>query len=306
MRKGAAATGNTCLPVPFCMHGGLQKNKKVFSESKVCDMIGMHSRYAERVYMDNLQKIVLLIDADNTQLSKLEAVIREISTHGRIVVKRAYGNWKKEALKNWENELKRLAIKAEQQFDYVSGKNATDMALVIDTLDLLHTDIYDAFVIVASDSDYTPLSIRLHESGVFVIGVGEKKTPAAFRNACDEFVFLENLDKDTEVKAPAQGSAKSGKKKGKNKSSSEGGDPMDGFNEIHNLLKIASDKYQDDDGYVNVSSAGTFIKRAKPDFDSRTYGFSKLPQLIEAFPEKYEIKKYSGKGTVTIIAYKCL
>ncbi len=86
----------------------------------------------------------------------------------------------------------------------------------------------------------------------------------------------------------------------------ENEDSMDGFDEIHNLLKIASDKYQDDDGYVNVSSAGTFIKRAKPDFDSRTYGFLKLPQLLEAFPDKYEIKRYPGKGTVTIIGYKCL
>lgn len=106
--------------------------------------------------MENLQRIALLIDADNTQLAKLEDVIQEISTHGRIVVKRAYGNWRKDTLKNWENELKRLAIKAEQQFDYVSGKNTTDMALVIDTMNLLHKGIYDAFVIVASDSDYTP------------------------------------------------------------------------------------------------------------------------------------------------------
>ncbi len=113
--------------------------------------------------MKNLESIVMLIDADNTQLSKLEAVIQEISAKGRIVVKRAYGNWRKETLKNWEEELKRLAIKAEQQFDYVSGKNATDMALVIDTLDLLHRGLYDAFVIVASDSDYTPLAIKLHE-----------------------------------------------------------------------------------------------------------------------------------------------
>ena len=116
--------------------------------------------------MKNLERIVMVIDADNTQLSKLEAVIQEVSAKGRIVVKRAYGNWRKENLKNWEEELKRLAIKAEQQFDYVSGKNATDMALVIDTLDLLHNELYDAFVIVASDSDYTPLAIRLHESGV--------------------------------------------------------------------------------------------------------------------------------------------
>ena len=105
--------------------------------------------------MNSLQKIAMVIDADNTQISKLEAVIREISKHGRIVVKRAYGNWKKDTLKNWEGEIKRLAIKAEQQFDYVSGKNATDMALVIDTIELLYANIYDAFVIVSSDSDYT-------------------------------------------------------------------------------------------------------------------------------------------------------
>ena len=148
--------------------------------------------------MKNLESIAMLIDADNTQLSRLEAVIQEISAKGRIVVKRAYGNWRKETLKNWEEELKRLAIKAEQQFDYVSGKNATDMALVIDTLDLLHRGLYDAFVIVASDSDYTPLAIKLHESGVYVMGVGEKNTPVAFRNACDEFVFLENLNKSTD------------------------------------------------------------------------------------------------------------
>ena len=121
--------------------------------------------------MENLKNMVLLIDADNTQLAKLESVIKEVSVHGRIVVKRAYGNWKKENLKNWESELKRLAIKAEQQFDYVTGKNATDMALVIDAINLLHKSIYDAFVIVASDSDYTPLSINLHESGVYVMGV---------------------------------------------------------------------------------------------------------------------------------------
>ena len=143
--------------------------------------------------MENLQKIAMLIDADNTQLAKLEAVIQEVNTLGRIVVKRAYGNWKKDALKRWESEIKRLAIKPEQQFDYVSGKNATDMALVIDTIELLHREIYDAFVIVASDSDYTPLAIHLREQGVHVVGVGEKKTPEAFRKSCDEFIYLENL-----------------------------------------------------------------------------------------------------------------
>ena len=148
--------------------------------------------------MQELQKIAVVIDADNTQISKLEDVFHEISTRGRIVVKRAYGNWHKPTLKNWGEIIKRLAIKAEQQFDYVSGKNATDMALVIDTIELLYTNLYDAFVIVSSDSDYTPLAIKLREAGVYVMGVGEKKTPVAFRNACDEFLFLENCSSSVE------------------------------------------------------------------------------------------------------------
>ena len=247
--------------------------------------------------MENLQRIVMLIDADNTQIGKLEDVIGEISTHGRIVVKRAYGNWRKDILKNWEKELKRLAIKPEQQFDYVNGKNATDMALVIDTMNLLHKGIYDGFVIVASDSDYTPLAINLHESGVYVIGVGEKKTPEAFRNSCDEFIFLENLGRTNELKLPIP------KEDDEEEEYYETGEDDD-IEKIHNLLKIAWDKYQDDEGYVNVSSAGQFIKRVRPDFDVRTFGFIKLPKLLEAFPDRYEITKYQGKGTVMIIAYR--
>lgn len=253
--------------------------------------------------MANLQKIAVLIDADNTQLGKIEAVMREISTYGRIVVKRAYGNWKKDVLKNWEDELKRLAIKAEQQFDYVFGKNATDMAMVIGAVDLLHTGIYDAFVLVASDSDYTPLAIRLHESGVYVIGVGEKKTPEAFRNACDNFIFLENIF-NTESKAKSVATEESSGASAIEEKHEQ--NAITNIDEIHNLLEIAFEKYQNADGFVNVSSAGTFLKRTKPDFDSRTYGYSKLPDLLAAYPKKYEIKRYPGKGTVTIVAYKCL
>ena len=257
--------------------------------------------------MEDLQSIVLLIDADNTQLSKLEDIIREISTHGRIVVKRAYGNWKKDVLKNWEEEIKRLAIKAEQQFDYVSGKNATDMALVIDTISLLHRGIYDAFVIVASDSDYTPLAIHLHESGVHVIGVGEKKTPISFRNSCDEFIFLENLGVEKKSRSTASlGPRRKNKDTAENNVdvSTEQDEPEESINWVHDLLREASDRYQDDDGYVNVSSAGQFIKRVKPDFDVRSFGFLKLPKLIEAFPDRYEMIKYPGKGKVKIVAYR--
>ena len=143
--------------------------------------------------MNDSDKIAILIDADNTQLQKLDAIMTEISTRGRIVVKRAYGNWKKRNLNKWENELKRLGIKAEQQFDYVSGKNATDMALVIDAMDLLSSNAFDSFVIVSSDSDFTPLAIRLHESGANIVGIGVQTTPESFRNACDDFLFLEKV-----------------------------------------------------------------------------------------------------------------
>ena len=256
----------------------------------------------------SLKNIVMLIDADNTKPGKLEAIIREISANGRIVVKRAYGNWKKDNLKNWEDEIKRLAINAIQQFDYVQGKNATDMALVIDAMDLLYRDMYDAFVIVASDSDYTPLAIKLHESGVYVMGVGEQKTPEAFRNACDEFIYLENLEIEPEKKAP-EAAEPVAETTGHTERSSQGSGKVGGsreLREIHSLLRIAYDKYQDEDGMAKVSAAGSFIKRAKPDFDSRTYGYVKLTQLIEAFPRKYKLVKEQGRGSSSIMSYRCL
>lgn len=251
--------------------------------------------------MDGLEKMVILIDADNTQLSKLEAVIREISARGRIVVKRAYGNWQKDSLKNWEQELKRLAIRPEQQFDYVKGKNATDIALVIDAVNLLHREIYDAFAIVASDSDYTPLVINLHESGVYVMGVGEQKTPESFRNSCDEFIFLENLDvqEDEGDEEGEEGTTVPFTKRAHSKKA------LTDMAEVHKLIKMAYDKYQGDDGYAHIGSAGSFIKRAKPDFDSRTFGYVKLTQLLQAFPDKYDVQQRQYEKSSNVV-YRCL
>lgn len=271
--------------------------------------------------MENLKKIAVLIDADNTQLSKLVVMLREISTYGRIVVKRAYGNWKKDSLKNWENELKRLAIKAEQKFDYVTGKNATDIALVIDAVDLLHNGIYDTFAIIASDSDYTPIAIKLRESAVNVIGVGVKHTPESFKNACDEFIYLENLSVDSEsensvnaententksklttkMTAAANDTNSTIKKCAAKKSDTK--PEIKGIKKVHELLKMAFGKYQNDDGYANIGAAGEFIKRTKPDFDSRTFGFPKLTDLVMAYPEKYETKTSHKGGKAT--KYKC-
>lgn len=307
--------------------------------------------------MQELQKIAVVIDADNTQISKLEDVFHEISTRGRIVVKRAYGNWHKPTLKNWGEIIKRLAIKAEQQFDYVSGKNATDMALVIDTIELLYTNLYDAFVIVSSDSDYTPLAIKLREAGVYVMGVGEQKTPVAFRNACDEFLFLENCSSSVEgndahdvvnsFQSNAQDAASSSQSDAQDAVSSpqkekaevsispnnekeestkqlkedvqktdstpiassapaeENSEKKNDLNEIHALLEKAYDTFQDEDGWVNVAKVGLFLRRAKPDFDSRTYGFQKLSLFLKNFPEKYDVKIVGEKPNI-IAVYRCV
>lgn len=307
--------------------------------------------------MQELQKIAVVIDTDNTQISKLEDVFHEISTRGRIVVKRAYGNWHKPTLKNWGEIIKRLAIKAEQQFDYVSGKNATDMALVIDTIELLYTNLYDAFVIVSSDSDYTPLAIKLREAGVYVMGVGEKKTPVAFRNACDEFLFLENCSSSVEgndahdvvssFQSDAQDAASSSQSDAQDAVSSpqkekaevsispnnekeestkqlkedvqktdstpiassapaeENSEKKNDLNEIHALLEKAYDTFQDEDGWVNVAKVGLFLRRAKPDFDSRTYGFQKLSLFLKNFPEKYDVKIVGEKPNI-IAVYRCV
>ena len=144
--------------------------------------------------MEKFQKLALLIDAENIALDNLESVIRKISAYGRIVIQRAYGDWSKESLKNWKDSLNRFGIKAQQQFNYTPQKNSTDMALTIDALDLLYQSSYDALAIVSSDCDFTPVSLYVREHGIYVIGIGEKKTPEAFKKSCNEFILLKTAD----------------------------------------------------------------------------------------------------------------
>lgn len=242
-----------------------------------------------------------MIDADNAQYSKLNGIISEISAYGRIVVKRAYGDWSNEILKNWKTVLNELAIQPIQQFSYTTGKNSTDTSLIIDTMDLLYSDKFDAFVIVSSDSDFTKLASRLRESEMFVIGVGEKKTPVSFRNACDNFIFVENIGAQLVNETEAVKPKATSKRKAKTPELTEVDNDI---LELKKLLTTAWDLYKDDDGWANVASTGTYIKRLKPDFDPRTYNATKLPEIIENLHTDFEMKKYPGKGTVNIIAYK--
>ena len=258
--------------------------------------------------MEDFEKMVVLIDADNTQLSKIEEVLHEVSAYGRIVVKKAYGNFTKPNLKKWENKIKSLAIKAIQQYDYVSGKNTTDIAIVIDAMDLLHTGMYDATVLVSSDSDFTPLAVRLRESGMYVIGVGEKKTPEAFRNACDNFIYLEYLGAETPP-APKAAADKENKKNSTSATATvapakKGGSDAN-INEVHALLRIAYERFEEDDeGFVNISNAGVYIKRVKPEFSPKAYGYPKLSMLIQDYPNLYDLKQ-SKDGKISNYYYRC-
>ena len=247
----------------------------------------------------NLSGIAVLIDADNAQLTKLKAILDEISKYGRIIVKKAFGDWKSPVLKKWEDEIKQLSIKPEQQFAYTKGKNASDIALVIDAMDLLYTKIYDAFVIVCSDADYTPLAIRLRETGAYIFGVGEEKTPAAFRNSCDSFILTKHL---IDGKEKAEIDVNNGEVADEPNHVHESSAICD-ISEIHKLLRTASKTYQDDDGWVNAATAGNYLKRARPDFDLKAYGFEKLFELFREYPSIYDTKKQKvGKGIV--LAYK--
>ena len=248
------------------------------------------------------KKIAILVDADNTQLKKLKVILEELNAHGHVITKRAYGDWSSDYLKNWKNPLNELAIQPVQQFAYTTGKNATDASMIIDAMDLLYSKKYDAFAVVSSDSDFTRLASRIREEQLFVFGVGEQKTPLSFRNACDDFIFIENLNNNEDL-LKKDGSSK---KIPKGKLDVVSDDILKNIEELNPYLTKAWEQYQDDEGWVNIAAVGNFLKRVKPDFDPRSYGYQKVPQIVERLNNYFEMKKFAGKGTVSIIAYRPL
>lgn len=237
--------------------------------------------------LDEEKKIAVLIDGDNATYSKLKPILDELSTHGHVVTKRAYGDWSNDHLKNWKNVLNENAVQPIQQFSYTTGKNSTDISLIIDAMDLIYTGKYDAFALVSSDSDFTKLATRIRESQILVFGFGEKKTPISFRNACDSFIFIENLGIRTEKK------------------NVEVDDKKSDVKEIIEALNRAWEQLKDEDGWANAAPAGNILKRLKPDFDPRTYGASKIPDLIEKL-SKYFLLNRIKENNGTIIKFKKL
>ena len=220
--------------------------------------------------MDEQLRIALLIDADNAPAAKIDVVLEELARHGIANVRRAYGNWKSPTLQKWEQALHPNAIQPMQQFALSTGKNASDMAMVVDAMDLLHAGRFDAFAIVSSDADFTPLVMRLRAQNMRVFGFGEKKSPEPFVKACSTFLFLEKLDSpdaDPAKPTPPQ----------KPKTSAE----LRGDAYLMRLFRGAVGAVKGEDGWAFLGAVGTQI-RNQASFDERNYGYSNLSSLIEA------------------------
>lgn len=249
--------------------------------------------------MDHKPRVALLIDADNSPASKIDLILNELSTFGETNIRRAYGNWKKSELKGWEEALHEHAIRPMQQFDYSKGKNASDMAMVIDALELLYTDRPDAFGIVSSDADFTPLVMHLRAKGAAVYGFGAQKTPAPFVNACSRFLFLDKL-RPLAMGDAAGGGAGDTRDDGEAVSAA----PLRATPaqlkqdaKLVMLLRNAVQAAADDEGWARVGAVGTQIAN-QASFDHRNYGYATLTKLLVA-TQLFEIAD-EGKSTVAV------
>jgi uncharacterized LabA/DUF88 family protein len=221
--------------------------------------------------MDQAQSIALLIDCDNASASAIEGVLNELATYGVINVRRAYGNWKNPHLKHWEAQLHPYAIMPIQQFAFTQGKNATDAAMIIDAMDLLYTRKLDAFALLTSDSDFTPLAMRILTSGLKVYGFGEKKTPLPFVNACSRFIFTENLE---EAAKEDQKTAEPRRELKKNRTELRRDEAL------VNLLRTAAEQTAEDDGWSNFGRLAQYISN-NTSFSPINFGYKKWSDLIK-------------------------
>ncbi len=262
--------------------------------------------------LERQPRIALLIDADNSPASKIDVILAELAKVGVTNIRRAYGNWKKEALKGWEAVLHEYAIRPIQQFDYSKGKNATDMQMVIEAMELLYTDAPDAYGIVSSDSDFTPMVMHLKAKGAQVLGFGNKRTPMPFVNACSTFLYLENLGEPSPMTAPAASAAapkpaRKGRRGAKTAAPEASGaaaaavvdiltEPVEAVvgsgqrldsaalkqdARLVTLLRNAVESAAADDGWSALGAVAQRIGN-QASFDSRNYGYRKLIDLIDA------------------------
>lgn len=222
--------------------------------------------------------IAMLIDGDNAQPSLIKEMLAEVSKYGRTTVRRIYGDWTTPNMNSWKGTLQENAIQPMQQFRNTVGKNATDSAMIIDAMDILQSGAVDGFCLVSSDSDYTRLATRIREKGNFVMGIGQQKTPKSFTNACDLFVFAENIVSQIEKVGPT---------------SKVQTDPTakSQIPKALPLLKKAFKLCVQDDGWARLGPIGTALRDLDPSFDHRTYGSASLKALIAKFPDSFEARE---------------
>ena len=227
--------------------------------------------------MSDRKRIALLIDCDNVSHKSIEGVLDELAKYGMVNVRHAHGDWNSPSLSGWIGRLHPHAIRPMQQFAYTKGKNATDSAMIIDAMDLLYSNSVDAFALMTSDSDFTPLVLRILESGLPVYGFGEKKTPKPFVDACSPFIYTENLVSEVNEKA---GDRHKADKKDRNKLRAD--------TELVKLLRTAVEQTSGDDGWAHMSKVGHYISN-NSSFSAINYGYKKLGDLIKA-TELFEVE----------------
>lgn len=230
--------------------------------------------------MENDKKIAVLIDADNVSDKYIKYIFDEISNHGTPTYKRIYGDWTKPQLASWKSVLLNYSITPIQQYSYTTGKNATDSALIIDAMDILYSKNVDGFCIISSDSDFTRLAARLREAGMYVIGMGEKKTPTPFIAACEKFKYLEVLaGLVTDVSVNEEMLEKQQVSK----------EVLANRGELIKSIKNIIAERSDEEGWVGLGEVGTKLSMRYPDFDTRNYGHSKLSSFILSL-NRFEIE----------------
>jgi uncharacterized protein (TIGR00288 family) len=238
--------------------------------------------------------VAVLIDSDNAMPSKLEATLDEVVKFGRVTIRRAYGDWTTQSMVSWKKLLQEHAIHPVQQFRNTVGKNASDSAMIIDIMDILHREEIDVFCLVSSDSDFTRLATRLRESGKIVVGIGKKTTPRSFQNGCNRFIYTENLKgtkpeprkrapRKTTTSSSSSTSTATAARKTTTRKSAEPSDPVP-------LIKRAFDVASEESFVILLSELGSALRSIDPSFDSRSYGKEKLVDLIRALPNEFQIE----------------